>query len=141
MSFLEFWWGYPRRTAKFQARTAYDKALKVATHEEIMLGLQRYVIERRGEPQKFTKHPATWLNHGCWLDYETAEVPASVVAQPKIFKCSDCLQITIGNQCGYCRRMHVVEQARSALHSDIAEDDRERRSGDHLHLDRFSGGG
>ena len=104
MSFSEFWWVYPRRTSKFAARTAYDKALKTATHDEIMDGVRHYVRERQGEPQKYTKHPATWLNQGCWLDYEQTEAPVSVAAQPKIFKCPDCLQITLGDKCAHCRR-------------------------------------
>jgi len=31
-------------------------------------GAQRYAVERQGQPPKYTKHPATWLNGGCWED-------------------------------------------------------------------------
>ena len=68
MSFERFWLIYPRRIAKFKARTAWDKALKFSSEEEILEGAQRYAIEREGEDQQYTKHPATWLNGGCWMD-------------------------------------------------------------------------
>ena len=41
MSFDEFWHAYPKRKpsdSKFKAQQAYEKALKAATHEEIMAG-------------------------------------------------------------------------------------------------------
>lgn len=104
MSFEEFWFFFPRRTAKFQARTAYDRAIKIATHEEILEGVRQYAKERQGEPQKYTKHPATWLNGGCWMDHQAVEPPALVATQPKIFKCPECLQITLGTECAHCRR-------------------------------------
>ena len=28
----------------------------------------QYAVEKGGEDPKFTKHPATWLNKGCWRD-------------------------------------------------------------------------
>ena len=39
MSFDEFWGMYPRRTQKIHAKKAYSKAIKVASHEDIMSGL------------------------------------------------------------------------------------------------------
>jgi len=68
MSFEHFWSIYPRRIAKFKARTAWDKALKFSSEEEILDGARRYAIERQDEDQQYTKHPATWLNGGCWMD-------------------------------------------------------------------------
>jgi hypothetical protein len=32
----------------------------------------RYAAERTGEDDKYTKHPATWLNAECWKDAPTA---------------------------------------------------------------------
>lgn len=103
MSFDEFWAAYPRRKEKLRARTAYDKALKVGTHEEIMAGVRKYVTEVRGRDERYTKHPATWLNAGCWMDYE----PVAAIAPdaPRAFRCPRCLQISIGAVCGHCRRM------------------------------------
>ena len=68
MSFDEFWAVYPRRIAKFKARTAWDKALKHSSEQEILDGARRYAIERRDADQQYTKHPTTWLNGGCWMD-------------------------------------------------------------------------
>ncbi len=69
--FEVFWAAYPRRIAKFKARTAFDKALKHSTAEEIIAGARRYAKEREGQDPQFTKHPATWLNGGCWEDEPT----------------------------------------------------------------------
>ena len=73
MSFDEFWAAYPNKKAKQFAKRAYVKALNVATHEEIMAGVQRYV---EAEPWDgnwhHCKHPATWLNAGCWDDVHEA---------------------------------------------------------------------
>lgn len=66
--FDEFWKAYPRRVEKITARTAYDKALKVATATQILQGAMRYAAERQGQNPRFTKHPASWLNAGCWDD-------------------------------------------------------------------------
>lgn len=76
--FEEFWKRYPRRVGKGAARKAYAKALKVATHEEIMAGLRTFVIAEpwHGDIQ-FCPHPSTWLNQERWADeYDT---PGSAV--------------------------------------------------------------
>lgn len=71
-SFEDFWKVFPRRIAKFHARTAWDKARKHASAAEIIEGAKKYAawLEQAGpknwRPQP--KHPATWLNGGCWLD-------------------------------------------------------------------------
>lgn len=68
MSFDVFWQAYPRRVAKMEAKKAYDKALKSATHQEIMDGVQRYAIYTQSTEHRFIKHPASWLRAGCWED-------------------------------------------------------------------------
>lgn len=70
-SSFEIWYQvYPKKVAKFDAAKAYGKVLKsgLATTEVLLAGATRYAAERAGEPAKFTKHPATWLNSGCWMD-------------------------------------------------------------------------
>src|SRR5262245_31027190 len=68
-SFQKFWALYPRRVAKLAARRAFDKAIASgADPDALIAGAQRYAVERAGEPVKFTKHPATWLNAGCYDD-------------------------------------------------------------------------
>lgn len=66
--FAEFWDAYPRRVGKLAAQRAFAKALKATTAAEIIAGARRYAEQRRGQDSKFTKHPTTWLNGGCWTD-------------------------------------------------------------------------
>ena len=104
--FEQFWAMYPKHREKFRARAAYDKALKHGTHKEIMAGVTRYSMERMGKDHQYTKHPATWLNAGCWLDYEGLAASVAVIAlnAPRAFKCPECFQVTIGTECAHCRR-------------------------------------
>lgn len=69
-AFDEFWNAYPRKVSKDAARKAYDRAIKAgrATAADLTAGATRYAAERKGEDSTFTKHPATWLNAGCWAD-------------------------------------------------------------------------
>lgn len=67
--FENFWRTYPRRIEKKSAFKAWKTALKGgATTDEIIAGAARYAKYRAGEPERFTKHPSTWLNQGCWED-------------------------------------------------------------------------
>lgn len=75
--FEEFWTTYPKRVAKDAAAKAYASALHRATPEQILNGARAYRNDgprQRAEP-KFTKHPATWLNGGCWNDELTTTTP------------------------------------------------------------------
>ena len=141
MSFEEFWWGYPRRTSKFQARTAYDKALKVRDPRRDHAGSATLHQRAAGRAAKIHQNPARWLNQGCWLDYETAVGPPPLLRRNlksssvrSVYKSPSELNVPIAGE------MHVVEQARPTLYGDPPKDDREWRARDHLHLDRFSGG-
>jgi hypothetical protein len=68
-TFESFWQAYPKRVAKEAARKAYDKAIEGGvTGATLLAGAQRYAVERQGQPPRYTKHPATWLNAGCWED-------------------------------------------------------------------------
>lgn len=65
--FDAFWSVYPLKAAKETARRAFAKAAKKAPVEVLIDGARRY----RDDPNRvaqFTKHPATWLNGGCWDD-------------------------------------------------------------------------
>ena len=66
--FAEFWERYPRRIGKAAARKAYVKALKVASHDEIMLGLSQQISSLASREQQFIPHPSTWLNQERWND-------------------------------------------------------------------------
>jgi hypothetical protein len=94
MDFDTFWKLYPRRVEKFTARSAWDKALKHGTPEEIVEGARRYASERAGENIRFTKHPATWLNGGCWLD----EPGANTNGSQSLFAAFDRLEQRLASQ-------------------------------------------
>lgn len=70
--FNEFWEIYPLKKAKGKALEAYEKALKKATHADIIKGVKKYSKDPHRDP-KFTAYPATWLNQERWLD-EITEV-------------------------------------------------------------------
>src|SRR5262249_48511926 len=60
---------YPEKVEKRAAQAAYVKAIKRGVDPAIILrGAMRYAAERAGQDPKYTKHPATWLNKGCWDD-------------------------------------------------------------------------
>jgi hypothetical protein len=80
--FEDFWQAYPkdRRVEKKAAGKAYAAALegvplaeRPALAARIIDGAKRYAKEREGQATKFTKHPTTWLNKGCWDDEPAAE--------------------------------------------------------------------
>lgn len=64
--FDEFWEGYPNKTGKPKARSAYTAALKRASAAEILAGRDRYV--RSKPPDRQWLNPATFLNQDRWAD-------------------------------------------------------------------------
>ena len=74
----EFYQLYPLKKAKKAGLKAYVKALKTATPEELIAGLQRFVawmqseqLKKRSNPSHFVPDyplPASWLNAGRWDD-------------------------------------------------------------------------
>jgi hypothetical protein len=38
------------------------------SNEAMLAGAKRYAGKRAGQDPKYTKHPATWLNAGCYAD-------------------------------------------------------------------------
>ena len=66
--FEEFWSRYPRKTGKGQARKAFDSAMKKATFDELMAGLDKFVSSSQGTETRFIAHASTWLNGERWLD-------------------------------------------------------------------------
>ena len=67
-SFDDFWAVVPKKVAKPKAKKAWDKAIKQATPELIIAGMERYAKEKHGTDKQFTAHPATWLNDERWAD-------------------------------------------------------------------------
>ena len=66
-SFDAFWNIYPRKVGKQDAQKSYERALRLATPEEILQGATRFASDPNRVPT-FTPHPATWLNQGRWSD-------------------------------------------------------------------------
>jgi|SRR6185312_8775729 len=66
MDFDRFWATYPRKVGKQAAIKAYAKAVKVATPQKILDGVEN--LKRGTTDKKFTPHPTTWLNEGRWDD-------------------------------------------------------------------------
>lgn len=78
--FGEFWTAYPRKIAKKDARRAWDKAIKDGADPTLIAAVaKRYATEQAGREPKYTKHPATWLNKGCWED-EPEQPPLRAVS-------------------------------------------------------------
>lgn len=79
--FDEFWAAYPRKVAKLAAIRAWDKAVKMASAEEIIAAVeaQKKVCEQwQRDGGQFIPHPATWLNQGRWMDEIGSKVNDSV---------------------------------------------------------------
>jgi hypothetical protein len=67
-SFDAFWSVYPRRVGKGAARKSFEKALKIASADEIMSGLRRQLPYYSTREHQFIPHPSTWLNQERWSD-------------------------------------------------------------------------
>jgi hypothetical protein len=73
--FAAFWQAYPRRVAKAEARRKWDAAVNRGIDPAVILaGAERYATERAGADPRYTKHPTTWLNQGCWDDEPQPEL-------------------------------------------------------------------
>ena len=69
--FDSFWKAYPRKVGKEAARKAYVKALRSASHGEVMEGVENLRLAVAGKDPQYTPHPSTWLNRGGWEDEMT----------------------------------------------------------------------
>ena len=78
VSFEVFWSKYPRKEKRKESAKAYLKATKLSPHDEIMAGLERYLLNKPSYAD--WAHPSSWLNGERWKDnYE-----ASVSAKPQV---------------------------------------------------------
>jgi hypothetical protein len=75
-----FYRQYPRKVSKVAALKIYRRIVTKgeATPADLLAGAMRYAAERSGQDPKYTKHPATWLNSGCWADEQTAPITATI---------------------------------------------------------------
>lgn len=68
-AFGAFWIVYPKKRAREEAKKAWIAAInRGADPKHIVEAAQAYAKERASEDPKYTKHPATWLNKGCYDD-------------------------------------------------------------------------
>lgn len=68
-AFGAFWLTYPKKKAREEAKKAWIAAIKRgADPEHIVAAAQGYARERANKDATYTKHPATWLNKGCYDD-------------------------------------------------------------------------
>lgn len=68
LRFDEFWNVVPRKVGKGRAKKAFASALKKTDAETIISGMRRYAEIRSGEDERYTAHPASWLNDERWTD-------------------------------------------------------------------------
>lgn len=66
-SFERFWRTYPRRAGKKNALAAWLAAIQEIDPQVILEAAEHYANDPNRE-QRFTPHPATWLNQGRWDD-------------------------------------------------------------------------
>ena len=71
--FLAWYSAYPRKEAKGYAVKAYDKAIQISTHQELVAGAQSYAKSVATKEMQYIKLPATWLNGRCWEDDTTGQ--------------------------------------------------------------------
>jgi hypothetical protein len=71
----QFWAAYPRKVEKVNAMKALDKVRKtrILKWQILIEAVKHYAVATHGS--KYIKHPATWLNAGCWDDEPDAPRP------------------------------------------------------------------
>lgn len=111
-NFALFWIAYPRKVAKLAAKKAYAAAMKIADPFQIMAGVERYAFHTRNTEHQYIKHPASWLNAGCWEDEltDTRQIAPKTVGS--VFG-NLAAQMESGN--GVVRRLQGDEGIREAF--------------------------
>lgn len=65
--FEKFWNVYPIKVGKGAAKKAFEKAIRMASVEDIIKGATRYKLDPN-RVDAYTAHASTWLNAQRWLD-------------------------------------------------------------------------
>jgi len=110
--FEAFWTNYPKKVGKPQAEKALKKALRRASHEIILAGIEKHLPVWMQTEKQFIPHPATWLNRDGWADevIETAtkeEKKEREVWYQCLSRCNNW-----DEQKRWCKR-HVKEEPRT----------------------------
>jgi uncharacterized protein YdaU (DUF1376 family) len=66
----QFWQAYPRRVGKQAAMRALGRVKKTnaVPWASMLLAINKFSTWAASKETRFVKHPATWLNAGCWDD-------------------------------------------------------------------------
>ncbi len=90
--FEKFYEEYPVKKEPAAAARAFEKAIKKTDIDTLLIALREQKKAReealKGGHKVFIpnwKHPATWLNKGCWLDETTYEVSSSPPSKQQKF--------------------------------------------------------
>lgn len=86
--FPRFWHAYPRSIGRVAAKRAFERAIANGTDpNDIIAGAEAFAAYREQiEPdpvkrERFTPHPATWLNAGRWADDLPAISPSTATGR------------------------------------------------------------
>jgi hypothetical protein len=91
--FEQFWSLYPRRLHKQTALRAYRAASKRPgfSLDDLLTATRHYALERDGQDERFTKHPATFLNDDRWRDHISSpekrvanDIPRDCIGRPLV---------------------------------------------------------
>ena len=75
-AFGAFWFSYPKKKAREEAKKAWIAAIeRGADPARIVAAATAYAHERKGQDPQYTKYPATWLNKGCYDDEPDPAAP------------------------------------------------------------------
>lgn len=92
--FEEFWKVWPKRVGKRAAFKAYERALKRASHEQILQGAQDMAalwMLMSEQDRQYVPYPERWLNADRWADErQTDTQPAATKALRPDDNCSVC---------------------------------------------------
>jgi hypothetical protein len=73
--FAAFYAAYPRRVGRKDSERKWNKAIKDGADPlAVIEGARRYAQQRADQDPRYTKHPATWLHQGCWMDEGDTEL-------------------------------------------------------------------
>lgn len=123
--FAEFYKLYPRRKAKKKALSAYVKALKEVTHDEIMEGLRAQLPEIMvvyNTDKSKVLHPASWLNNGSWDDEVEGKpaVNSDIMTDADIFS-NENGQCALEEGLGFPLRMFCIKKQRMPTKEEYKE--------------------
>jgi len=116
--FESFWSLYPSgRSNKRPSYKSYQAAIKVASHADIMSGLEMDMVaeEWATKPKEFVPHATTWLNQRRWEKYDKANKKEKpVIDGVKVaIEVKDYSELLSGESCEHWES--IVDDLRDAI--------------------------